>query len=322
MSRRGGGFTIIEVLLVLAVMAILMAIVLPLLSGFLGQGQSTALAAEQRLIQGAVDTYYSDVASSRGLYPTRGGRSGPPSLATYVDFTVLVQQRYLKEPPQSAYNGGTDGNPGGSPTGSYVWYMDAMGVARALVVATPTAAPTPTNTATPTVTPTPTDTPTPTPTPTDTPTPTPTPTDTPTPTPTPTNTPTPTPTPTPSAKSVSVTSPLAKQTGHYHTFTSVGTDVISAAWNLSPPNRKLMLYIYQGTPFGSGDGTSTTAPGSVGATVVASAAPGSAVPSISVTSSPTTWPAGTYTVYYWNDFSGGGPGSATTASATVTYVGP
>ena len=131
-ARGEAGVTLIEMLIVLALIGILLAVVVPNLGGFFGRGKDRAYDADRRLVQAAVDGYYTDFAKRPGTrkYPTANG-NGAASATTngYINFTHLVSESYLRNVPDSA---GSD-NPGGS-NGTYSWWVQLSGV----VTSTPT----------------------------------------------------------------------------------------------------------------------------------------------------------------------------------------
>jgi len=125
MRRNEGGFTLIEILVVLAVLGIMAAVVVPNMTGFLGRGKDRAYETDRRVLQASVDAYYTDTLARPGTpkYPTGNGSGGSAGTNTYINASHLVSGKYLREAPQSAGS-----NNGASGSGSYSWYVDADGL--------------------------------------------------------------------------------------------------------------------------------------------------------------------------------------------------
>ncbi len=137
------GFTLIEILIAIALLGILSAIVIPNVTGYLSKGESQAYKSDVAAVQVAVDDFYSDptnrgtTGANKGkkLYPLQGTEaekvSGgiPVGTATewttgegfFIDFSKIAGAgKTLKEIPNSASSDNTG-------TGSYTYYVTTAG---------------------------------------------------------------------------------------------------------------------------------------------------------------------------------------------------
>ncbi len=78
---RHKGFTFLELLFVLAIVALMAAIAVPTFGGSIDRARESALKEDLRTLRKAIDDYYADV----GKYPD--------------EISVLVQKRYLRSIP-------------------------------------------------------------------------------------------------------------------------------------------------------------------------------------------------------------------------------
>ena len=117
----------VEILIVLGLLGVLLAVVVPNLTGFLGRGQIEAWRQDRNVLQVAIDGYYTDIASRTARrYPTLDGTSSDtPTASVYINMTHLMSEGYLRDVPRSSH--ASSGNPGGSD-GNYVWFVDGRGV--------------------------------------------------------------------------------------------------------------------------------------------------------------------------------------------------
>jgi prepilin-type N-terminal cleavage/methylation domain-containing protein len=152
MVKRGGkGFTLIEIIIVLAVLGVLAAVVVPNVAGFVTRGKDRSFEADRRLLQSAVDAWRTDVSNRAGNpWPTLTGNKG--SIATCADDAAdgidvgtinanchivkisNLTPNYLKGADalkSFAYSTGTAAGATNSPVGSYVWYIDTNGLVQA-----------------------------------------------------------------------------------------------------------------------------------------------------------------------------------------------
>lgn len=135
MFKQDKGFTLIEILIAIALLAVIAAIVVPNVTGFLGRGQSEAYKTDKKVIQAAVDAYYTDPSTKSGgtrQYPTYSGLGGSsfagPGNGIYISFGKLATTTlYLNDAPESAGSGNATGTQVASFSGSYWWYVDSSG---------------------------------------------------------------------------------------------------------------------------------------------------------------------------------------------------
>lgn len=125
------GFTLIEILIVMVILAILAGIVIISVGGVIARGQDTAYTSEGQNIQTAVLAYF---ASNNSTWPTIDG-TAPNIIDIGKLLCVTTWLPYLDKSATSAAaaNCGLSGCTGcaactGQCQGSYVWWIGSDGV--------------------------------------------------------------------------------------------------------------------------------------------------------------------------------------------------
>jgi len=92
------GFTLIEMLVVVAILALLAVIIIPRVSTSLDSSKEATNNANIKLLQSAVERYYFD----KGAYPTDDGKDGGTSGAA-IRMDLLVNGRYIDKAPENPW---------------------------------------------------------------------------------------------------------------------------------------------------------------------------------------------------------------------------
>ena len=148
-KRQENGFTLLELLIVIGILAIVAAVAIPNLTQFAGAGKQESWYVDQKALQNCVVSYRLNY----GFYPTNSGEAlSTPLEDDHADYgndgvgdccivfsgsacggtdNGLADVGYLLDAPECSTNTGYgDGkNPGGD-VGSYVWWIDGAGIVR------------------------------------------------------------------------------------------------------------------------------------------------------------------------------------------------
>jgi len=153
MTRISSGFTLVEILVVLALIGVLAMVVVPNLGGLVGRGSEQAYNSDRSAIQAAVDSYYTDPTTRVGgvrQYPTKSGSGTNPTYSAgtwssdggFIYFDKIVAEGYMSDAAASAgYQNRVSTGPDTFGTGSYNWYTDPSGRVKAWYWPTPTPTP-------------------------------------------------------------------------------------------------------------------------------------------------------------------------------------
>ena len=138
--NKQGGLSLLELLVVLAVMALLASLLAPNVAGFLTSGKKKAYNAERETLQLAIDTWRNVVAkSSPLLYPIlTGGEQtaclgtidslGNPNVAgcnPYLDIEALRDEGFIRNiAAVKSANTSRNTTAKNKPSGSYGWFVN------------------------------------------------------------------------------------------------------------------------------------------------------------------------------------------------------
>lgn len=137
------GFTLIEIVIVLAVLAILAAVVVPNVAGFVSRGKQRAWEADRNILQSSVDSWRTDISKRSGNkwpvtdnvtigIPTTSGANITANNGK-IDIVKLSNEAYIKgadavKSAHTTYHTTATNN----VSGSYVWYIDSNGVVHSI----------------------------------------------------------------------------------------------------------------------------------------------------------------------------------------------
>ena len=116
--KRQKGFTLVELVVVIAILGVMAAIAVPMVNNFLASSKEQAYIADRATIQAAVDAYYSSPGNERFL----GRRQYPIFGADKIDGSFVTPDDDIDKETITS----PTGNPlGGTKGGSPLWSDDA-----------------------------------------------------------------------------------------------------------------------------------------------------------------------------------------------------
>jgi type IV pilus assembly protein PilA len=91
-TKKAQGFTLVELLIVIAIIGVLAAIIVPNVTGLIGSGQPEAAKAELATVQAAMDTMMAKAA----LTSVTAVTTATNNMATFPDATHPLSPSYLR----------------------------------------------------------------------------------------------------------------------------------------------------------------------------------------------------------------------------------
>ncbi len=128
------GFTLVEVVVVMAILAILAAIVIPNVTGYMGKGRMAGWEEDHDALETAVDAYYAHLSA----YPVIMTEPLPEGLEGivkegaiyygYIDIGALATEDYIKGAGAvSSADTSKNTTATNTPSGSYGWFITPDG---------------------------------------------------------------------------------------------------------------------------------------------------------------------------------------------------
>ena len=86
---REGGFSLLELAVAMLIIAVLVAVVILMVTGFFSEARETGLESDLRVVKNAVDAY---ILQSSAEWPTADGGGPPPGKSALIDFDASFIQ--------------------------------------------------------------------------------------------------------------------------------------------------------------------------------------------------------------------------------------
>lgn len=103
LARKQGGFTLMELLVVVAIMGVLAAVAVPNVAKFANKGKTEALATEKQSVQAATDAYMAEATLTAITGSTTGATPISDLSTTATEVGVALYPDYVRQ--QNAVSG-------------------------------------------------------------------------------------------------------------------------------------------------------------------------------------------------------------------------
>lgn len=97
LNKKKKGFTLIELMAVIAIVAILAAVLVPTVNGYINRSKKTAVVTQARTVMNAIETYNLTTTTSAGKIPTSGTGSDDTVLSLFASGGVFENDDLLEQ---------------------------------------------------------------------------------------------------------------------------------------------------------------------------------------------------------------------------------